>query len=241
MSRINCKKELVGDSVWVACSGGVDSIAIAHYLLKKLKREVKLFHFNHALRAQNWEMESSVKRFAKDFGFHLEVRRAHWALYELEKSPSEAECRAKRLEALNQVIGDGYVVYGHHLNDCVESYLMNCFNGVGHYVPIPISTGFDEFTLVRPFMLTPKLALEKYADHHQLDKYIVKDETNSNTEYRRNWVRHKAIPMIEEEYPGLEKVVSKKMVKFYEEFYNQDFIDCHLVDDCLKYFRKNND
>lgn len=217
MCRINCKKELVGNDVWVACSGGVDSIVVAHYLINKLKRKrVKLFHFNHALRAQNWEMERSVINFAEEFGLPIEVRRARWDPRDLQKSPSENNLRAKRLESLVQVVGEGDIIYGHHLNDYVESYLMNTFKGNPEYVPIPIISGFDEMTVIRPFFLTPKKAFEKYAEAYNLNKFIVQDETNSNTKYRRNWVRNRLLPVIGEEYPGLEKVVFKIMVKHYD-------------------------
>ena len=216
MCKINCQKNLVGNDVWVACSGGVDSIVAAHYILYKLKRNVKIFHFNHCLRAQNWEMEKAVKRFAAYYNLPIEIRRAHWEPHELIKSPGENALRAKRMRALVEVVGDGDIIYGHHLNDCVESYLMNTFNGTGEHVPIPISMSFDSTTVYRPFMLTPKKAFERYADACNLRDFIVEDETNSNTKYRRNWVRNCAIPMISEEYPGLEKVVFKKMVKFYD-------------------------
>ena len=215
MSKINCQKELVGNDVWVACSGGVDSIVVAHYIRCKLKRDVKLFHFNHALRSQNWEMEKAVKRFAEAFGMPIEIRRAIWDPTELVKTPRENELRIKRLEALVEVVQGSSVIYGHHLNDCVESYLMNTFNGIGERIPIPIATEIDGALVLRPFMLTPKKAFERYADAYCLNDFIVKDETNSDTKYRRNWVRNELIPMVDQTYPGLEKVVFKKMVDYY--------------------------
>jgi len=241
MCRINCQKNLVGNDVWVACSGGVDSIVAAHYLFNKLKRNVKLFHFNHALRAQNWEMEKAVKRFAAYYNLPIEIRRAHWDPNELVKSPGENALRAKRMRALVQVVGDGDIIYGHHLNDCVESYLMNTFNGVGEYCPIPIIRGFDSATVYRPFMLTPKKAFERYADAYNLRDFIVDDETNANTKYRRNWVRNRLLPVIEEEYPGLEKVVFKKMVKFYEDHYAQDWIEELDVDRAEEFLRNKDE
>lgn len=239
MSRINCKKELVGNDVWVACSGGVDSIVVAHYLFNKLKRRVKLFHYNHCLRAQNWEMERSVVKFAEKFNLPLEIRRAQWELSDLERSPGENKLRSKRLESLVEVVGDGHVIYGHHLNDCVESYLMNTFNGNPDYIPIPIMSGFDDITVVRPFFLTPKKAFEEYAEAYNLNEFIVVDETNSNTKYRRNWVRNRLLPVVEEEYPGLEKVVFKIMVKFYDKLLEEKSYFSEDVKYTLDWLNKN--
>ena len=220
MTRINCKKELVGDSVWVACSGGVDSIAIAHYLLNKLKRDVRLFHYNHNQRPQNDKMEEAVRKFAVNFNLPLEVRRLNFPV------KGEDELRHNRYLALQGVAKGDEVIMGHHLNDCVESYLMNCFNGVPEYAPIPILGLFGMTRVIRPFMLTPKLGFENYAAAYNLNDYIVQDETNSDTKYRRNWIRNRCIPMIEEEYPGLEKIVFKKMEREYRNIYYQKKITC---------------
>lgn len=210
MCKINCQKELVNDDVWVACSGGVDSIVVAHYILHKLKRNVKLFHYNHNLREQNDHMEAAVSRFAGDFDLHLRVHTMR------VPATGEAEMRHNRYLALQRQVGPGQCVTSHHLDDCVESYLMNCFNGVPEHCPIPIRTMFDKTQVIRPFLLTPKLAFQKYSTEYDLDKYVVEDDTNVDQKYRRNWVRHRARPMIEEEYPGLKKVVFKKMVEFYD-------------------------
>jgi len=230
MCRINCKKELVGDSVWVSCSGGVDSIAIAHYLFKKLKRDIKLFHFNHGNGIVNDDMEAIVVKFASKFNLPLEIRTADWDLYNSDEKGTEASYRDARLEAMKEVCGDSQVIFGHHLNDCVESYLMNCFNGFGERCPIPIRTTFDKTQVVRPFLLTPKKSLENYSDNYKLNDFIVKDPTNDNTEYRRNWIRNKALPVISEHYPGLEKVVFKKMLSVYKDLIYMDQLPCPVED-----------
>ena len=219
MSKINCKKDIVGDEIWVSCSGGVDSIAGAHYLMKKLKRKVKLFHYNHRLREQNDDMELSVTKFAQKFNLLLEIRHREGTLNE---PLSEASLRNLRLRSMQSVVGEDDIVFCHHLDDCVESYLMNCFNGVPEYCPIPVMTRFEFVDLepktrvLRPFLLTPKSSFERYSTEYNLDKFVVEDETNRDQKYRRNWVRHRARPVIEEHYPGIQKVVFKKMVEFYD-------------------------
>ena len=220
MCRINCKKNLVGSDIWVACSGGVDSIVAAHYLVKKLKRNVRLFHFNHGLGYYNDKMEASVKLFAQKFNLPLEIRRRD---KDCKNSPGESEeafFRRHRINAVKEACGSSQVIFAQHLNDCVESYLMNCFNGVPEYSPIPISTSFGETQVVRPFLLTPKSTLVKYSTNYNLDDYVFEDPSNANTKYRRNWIRNRALPVLEEEYPGLEKVVFKKVSKEYDRLIN---------------------
>lgn len=216
MSKFNVKKGLItSNDLWLSCSGGVDSIAGAYYLLRKLKLDIKLFHYNHNLRSENDEMESSVINFAEEFNLHLEVRR----LSDLNVT-SEADLRHYRYSALQEVVGTGTVVTCHHLDDCVESYLMNCFNGVGDHDPIPPYTKFGSTSVIRPFLLTPKTIFERFSTHYNLDRFVVEDETNQDHKYRRNWVRHRCRPVIEEHYPGIRKVVLKKVEDSYKKYFD---------------------
>lgn len=222
MCKLNVKKELIeGEEIWVSCSGGVDSIAGAHYLFNKLKKDVRLFHYNHNLRAQNDKMQEAVERFAEDFELPLKVRKLT-----SPQGSGEAELRHNRYLSLQEVANQGTVVTCHHLDDCVESYLMNCFNGTPEYNPIPLSTVFGMTRVIRPFLLTPKLAFQKYSTENNLSQYIVDDETNDDQSYRRNWVRNRARPVIEEQYPGVKKVVFKKVEESYRRyFYEQSMTD----------------
>lgn len=214
MSKFNVKNELIeGEEIWVSCSGGIDSIAGAHYLLKKLKLQVKLFHYNHNLRDQNDEMEEAVRKFAADYNLPIVVKKLTQMC-----GTGEAELRHNRYLTLQAVANQGTVVTCHHLDDCIESYLMNCFNGTPEYSPIPVSTKFGDTQVVRPFLLTPKKVFSGYASAYNLDEYIVEDETNQDQKYRRNWVRHRARPVIEEHYPGIRKVVLKKVEDSYRKF-----------------------
>lgn len=195
--------------VYVACSGGIDSIAVAHFFRNK---NITLYHHNHNLRSQNDEMECSVKRFAKDFNIKYCSGKSSSGLQ------SEADCRDSRLEFYDKL--QGQIVLAHHLDDCIESYLMNCFNGTPEYCPIPIVTKLKNSTIVRPFLLTKKSDFQDYINTYELENYIIEDETNINTKIRRNWIRHVIIPKIEEHYPGLSKVVFKKVVKTYAKIGN---------------------
>lgn len=200
-SLLNRDQEIV-----VAVSGGVDSIALAYFLSKGFN--VSVWHFNHKLRSQNDEMERAVTLFCKSNGISLYVDSAE--AYPIEGS-TENDYRNARLGALN-TRGFQTVVTCHHLDDCIESYLMNCFRGHPEYLPIPLSTEFNNYTIVRPFLLTKKEAIVGYAARNKLMDYVVEDETNVSMAYRRNVIRHKLRPAIEEYY-GIEKVVYKRLKK----------------------------
>jgi tRNA(Ile)-lysidine synthase len=205
--------------LYVACSGGVDSVAITHFLAK-VNPDVSIFHFNHKLRPQNDRMleataalSGTLKSFRSYFASALEIP--------IDESKGlEAGAREARLKALSTIpLVDGErhrVVVAHHLDDCVESYLMNCFNGKTDGYVIPPISNFPRFALYRPFLLTPKSELRAYVERNGLMKYVVEDETNTDTTYRRNFIRNKVIPTLQPHYPGLRKVVMEKVKKDYD-------------------------
>lgn len=210
---IQVNKKILPKKIWVSYSSGVDSVASAHLLAVKMGFSVGLWHFNHKLRPQNDEMMQAMRRFSQEFNLPYEAQER----FGFEGANSEAEWRDMRLGHMSQALPDGAtVVMCHHLDDCVESYLMNCFNGQGHFVPIPIITQWGRVTMVRPFMLTKKQDLIDYVEENNLTEFVVEDETNADIKYRRNWVRHRARPTIEEHYPGIRKVVWRKMNAQYE-------------------------
>lgn len=227
---INFNKKLAPNRgpLLVMCSGGIDSIAMAHFLWRA-NPEVQLFHFNHKLREQNENMALNVKAFAYDKGISLKLRgRSTESQCGYGASSTESGARAARYAALDKVTQIGWngdlgpnkpsVICCHHLDDCVESYLMNCFNGVPEYSPIPINTARIACNIYRPFLLTEKSSLISYVKKNGLMKYVVEDETNTDYNIRRNFVRHELRPLIETRWVGLKKVVKKKVLSEYSKY-----------------------
>ena len=200
-------------NIIVMCSGGVDSVAALHYFSKKNSSNYRVngYHFNHKLRPQNDVMAAAVERLCTDLNIPL-------FLYCEANKPltTEAECREARFEPLKSYKGS-IIVTGHHLNDCVESYLMNCLRGHQGYMPIPFYTSIknskDTF-ISHPFLLTSKEKLKQYCIKHNLMQYVVEDDTNTTIKgSRRNLLRNEIIPILEREHIGLEKIVKKIIEK----------------------------
>jgi len=202
------------------CSSGVDSIAGVHYILSKANtREMyryKVFHLNHNLRPQNDKMEESFYRFMrKEFPecYATSIKRIN---SEPEpKGKTEAELRDFRLYELMSYIHKNVIISFHHLNDCVESYLLNCIRGHDGYQPIPFWTEWKLQTsnvACHPFLFTKKQHFIDYCVKHDLMKYVVEDETNTISKgSRRNMIRNEIVPILERDKVGLETIVSKKM------------------------------
>jgi tRNA(Ile)-lysidine synthetase-like protein len=194
------------------CSSGVDSIASTHFLMKKYKSdffsEKIVFHYNHNLREQNNKMQSSVERFCEKYKFNLICGKA-----EFRGDKSEDCCRKLRFNEVENLFKDSVIVTSHHLNDCVESYLLNCFRGNPEYNPIPFFTlTMNGNVISHPFLFTYKNDFIQYAERNKLYEFIVEDETNqSSVGSRRNMIRNKIVPILHEETLGIETIVKKRM------------------------------
>jgi len=202
----------------ICCSAGVDSVAAAHFLAKSpifAGVPKTIFYFNHQLRHQNNLMEEAVCRLAEDLGLEFVIGRAEW---EKGEKRDENTFRKKRLSFITETFKGSQVVLAHHLDDCVESYLMNCLNGKERHLPIPIVTASKKSNnvLIRPFMLQSKDRFRDYIKDNDLAGYVVEDESNSDETYRRNWVRNTLVKEIDKVYPGLKKVVKKRMTDGYK-------------------------
>jgi tRNA(Ile)-lysidine synthase len=199
---IHINKTILPESFSFAISGGVDSLAGCH-LLKTLGYNFKAIHFNHNQREQNQKMVDGCKKFCDDFEIELTIGKC---VVKYSKN-IEDNLREERLSFFDTIGGD--IVMAHHLNDCVESYFMNCLKGCGEHKPIQEITRFDKFTILRPFIRNRKQEFIDWSKRKGLDDYLVVDETNTDSKYERNWIRNEILPKIEERR-GLERLVLKK-------------------------------
>jgi tRNA(Ile)-lysidine synthetase-like protein len=203
-------------NVDLLCSSGVDSIAAAHHFIHNFKKiNVSLLHFNHNLRDQNQAMEESFKSFATSIGICYRIAPLKCS------DNTEDACRKARLEYLQQYVNTTFIT-AHHLDDCVESYLLNCIRGKEGFLPIPFHTELkNNNSINRPFLFSRKKDLIDYAKKHNLLQYVVEDETNSQVKgSRRNLLRNKIVPLLEEEKVGLATIVKKKMIERLKTYIN---------------------
>jgi tRNA(Ile)-lysidine synthetase-like protein len=207
------KKSYLSDHAVLLCSMGVDSLAMTHFLLSNRKKHFSTLvplHFNHSLREENHLMEESYKKFISDKFPNI----ASITIKNPDPSlKTEDDFRKFRTKSLKHVSGC-VVITAHHLNDFVESYLLNTIRGNPEYLPMPFVTRHENEEVVscKPFCFTKKKDFIDYAEKHDLMKYVVEDSTNKIVKgSRRNLIRNEIIPILDRENVGLEKIVSKRM------------------------------
>ena len=184
------------DKVIIAFSGGVDSVAVAHYLIRKVKN-VELAFVHHGTQNSEKAYNEIVLEFSKQYDVKLHV---HYITTDIPKNASSEDFwRNERYKFFHNF--DSPVVTGHHLNDCVETWVWSCMHGNPRVIP------YNNKNVIRPFRLLTKQRFIDYANYYNLS--WSEDESNTDTKYIRNYIRHELIDQVKVVNPGIEKTVRK--------------------------------
>lgn len=199
-----------GSRILIACSGGVDSMVLLHYLGSKrdvFEIEVGAVHVDHMLRGQTSIDDGQL---VKTYCAHLSIPFYGGCVPvpELLQSAGgnvQQVCREGRYAFFEQVIAaERYdrLATAHHAEDQLETVLMQITKGVAP-LGMPIKRKVKGGLLIRPFLSVSKAALYAYANERHIP--FREDPSNQQDDYLRNRVRHHIMPKIIEENPAVIK------------------------------------
>lgn len=177
----------------VAFSGGVDSVAVMDFLSNNHELNAAFFH--HGTDASD-NAYDFVYNFCKDKNIELKIG---YLRNEKPKELSwEEHWRNERYRFLEEF---EYVVTGHHLNDCIETYIWSAMHGEAKVIPD------TRKNVHRPFLLNTK---QEFIDWCQRKGLSWKeDHSNNDVKYMRNYIRKNVVQHAYHINPGIEKVVRK--------------------------------
>jgi len=183
--------------IYLACSGGVDSMAALDFLRRN--HHVTVLHFNHGTEHGRQAEEFIVKYCRKnDISYIVDRVRES-----IPPGPSkEAWWREKRYEFLHKYDVTP-VVTCHHLDDCVETWVWSSMHGTGKWIP------YRNRNVIRPFRLTRKRDFELWCNLHNVS--WIEDDSNENIHYTRNYIRQEMMPHVLQVNPGIHKTIAKKV------------------------------
>jgi len=203
-----------GDRVLAAVSGGPDSVAMLHALhTHSAEFGIRLYvaHLNHQIRGEESNLdEVFVHNLAHSFGLEAIIRRVDVPSLREELGMGVEEAarfvRYKFLRDTSTELGANKIAVGHNADDRVESVLLNVIRGAG-------ISGLGSIrpirgNIVRPLLDTPRKEIEQYIKENALPFRI--DESNMDTSYARNRIRHELIPLLEQDYnPAIREALVK--------------------------------
>jgi len=210
------------DSVLVGVSGGPDSVALLEALLLFSEREglnlrIGVAHLNHCIRGrESDEDEEFVRSLARKKRVRFFAKRVDVPGISRQKSRSlEVIARQERYRFFEEIaLEEDFtkVALGHTRDDLTETVLANLIRGTGleglSGIPIrrPISRG-SKIKVIRPLLFVTRKEVEQFLQEHHLTSRL--DSSNLKTDFFRNRIRHRLIPLLEENFnPALSEHIS---------------------------------
>lgn len=186
--------------VYVACSGGVDSMAVVDFLMKNHK--VNLMFFDHGDDASKDAREFLTDKYHPS----IELAGMNLNIGTITESKNKSESWEEYWRNQRYAWFHSYkhpIITCHHLDDCVETWIFNSLNGEGRIIP------YSNRNVIRPFRLNRKSEFTNWCRNKNVS--WVEDTSNEDTKYMRNFIRHEIVPKALVVNPGLYKVIRKKV------------------------------
>jgi tRNA(Ile)-lysidine synthetase-like protein len=195
--------------LWVAVSGGRDSMALLHCLtsagetLENLGWALRAVHIDHGIRSARESLADIdlLLSFCSAVGVPLLVyRQSYGVIGELaiELGGTESAARMLRYRIFADIAGPhDLILTAHHADDSREQMLLSYFQG---HVPAALEGISPHF----PGGIRPFLSCEPPVDRREIENYIdnqdipfCDDSSNDDPGFRRNFIRKELLPLLQ--------------------------------------------
>lgn len=228
------KQSLHGKRVWLACSGGRDSLSLAMLCRQlfdagQLPFLPQLLHVNHGMQAANDAWAEQVAAWAKAHEMSCQILSVS-----LTDNSEQSARKARYTAMIDAMNKDDVLIVGHHQDDQVETVLMRLFSGTGviglggmqswRYQQSTKETAESKqkgVYLWRPWLTISRQQITQYAKSQQLDYIddptnILSDSQSSHLDITkagkandRAWLRSVLMPRILEHYPQAAEAIAR--------------------------------
>jgi tRNA(Ile)-lysidine synthase len=225
-----------GDRLVAGLSGGIDSVVMLDLLRRaaaKMRFELAALHVNHQINPAAAKWARFCGAYCRQLGIGLTVVKVNVP----RESSLEAAARNARYAAFARLHAD-FVALAHNLDDQAETVLLQLLRGAGvkgvsampelrkdeggrmkaKGKPVEESLHPSSFSLhpsiLRPLLDITRAEIEAYARARKLR--WVEDDSNADTGFDRNFLRHRLLPVIAERYPAYRKTLARASRNFAE-------------------------
>ena len=237
-----------GARMAIALSGGLDSSALlhlAHGYAQERGIALHAFHVHHGISPNADSWLAHCEQACAVLGVTFEARRVQLA--NKEKTGTEAAARKSRYAALGALCREHNVkllLTAHHQDDQAETVLLQLLRGSGTAGlsgmdaanAAPDLLANPELVMARPLLPASRKQLVAYVEAHAIA--YINDESNDDTRFARNALRHQVMPVLAQAFPGFQERFARSAQhaqsaqRLLTELAQQDLAAC-LDGECL--------
>lgn len=179
------------DNVYVMVSGGVDSMFLLNFMLKR-GVAFEVIHFQHGIRSNDHLEVELIQRVCSQHGIKLHIGHGE----DIPEINMEGHAHFQRWGFVKSLLsGDSnLVITGHNQDDNIEHVFMSHIRGKPYNnLNMRTLTQYPQMMKYKPLLSFPKKAI--YALSKSLELDWIEDASNSDTKHTRNLVRELLKPI----------------------------------------------
>jgi tRNA(Ile)-lysidine synthase len=209
--------------VFIACSGGVDSMVLIH-LLKQVCKNITVLHVNYHLRGKASGLdEEFVKDFCEKEKISFQSHSIDMNDYlKINKGNLQEEARKIRYSWFQRFLKEDevYLALGHHFDDQIETFFQNIARKSG---TMGLACMLNKNgKIIRPLLAYTKEEIIDFANKNNV--IWREDDSNTSNKYTRNRLRNEFLPFLKEKVPNLNKSVALLIKVFQENQAETEFV-----------------
>lgn len=202
------------EKVLLTVSGGKDSVAMLD-LFFEAKLSFAVAHCNFQLRGKDSDDDQIfVEQLCKEYNviFHSKTFETK-SFAKKQKISIEMAARTLRyewFEDLRKELNFDYIATAHHLNDSIETVLLNLTKGTGISGLKGISAKKER--IIRPILFASRKEIDTYVAEKNLSWR--EDSSNASNDYQRNLIRNQVVPLLKKINPNLDETFARNLERF---------------------------
>jgi tRNA(Ile)-lysidine synthase len=204
----------------VAYSGGVDSHVLLHALHSvrlnsQFNFQLSVVHIHHGLSQHADQWQTHCQQVCTQL--NIDFQTANVSIDDLPRKSLEAQAREARYNKLVELApANSQVMLAQHQDDQLETFLLQLKRGAGpkglsamnrNWISNCAAQGSKQVGFVRPLLDIKQQSILDYAQQHNLQ--WCEDESNLNTDFERNFLRHDVLPILQNRWPEVAASVAR--------------------------------
>ncbi len=203
-----------GAHLVLGLSGGIDSVSLLHILAElsvPLRFSVRAVHINHGISPNAADWANFCRQLCEQLGIPVAVEKVDISAF--RHLGPEGAARAARWSALRRHQAD-FLLLAQHRDDQAETLLLQLLRGAGPAGLSGMAAGTfftdalsGQARVLRPMLELSRADIENFVQRRALE--WVEDESNSNVELERNFLRHRVLPAIVNRHAHATRVMAR--------------------------------